>query len=135
MQRTYGMIKPRYEHVWGKIFDRIYEEGLKIVRMKTMEWDSEFVSRFYAEHIGKEFYERMTNYLTSGLIVGFELAGDDAVAHWRKVIGPTVLEDARSQAPHSLRALYARTTTENLVHGSDSLEAAIREIHLVFGTG
>jgi nucleoside-diphosphate kinase len=135
MEHTYAMIKPGYERVWGKIFDRISDEGFTVLRMKTMKWDPDFISRFYVEHIGKEFYERMSEYLTSGLIVAFELARVDAIKHWRSVIGPTVLEEARNQAPNSLRALYSRTTTENLVHGSDSPEAAIRELRLVFENG
>lgn len=127
------MIKPGYEQCWGKIIDHIHAEGFKIEQMKTFRFDRDFVARFYAEHIGKEFYERMTNYLLSGISVAIELAREDAIARWRQVIGPTVLEVAKERAPGSLRALYARTTTENLVHGSDSPQAAERELRLLFG--
>ena len=132
-QHTYAMIKPGYEEYWGKVISRITEEGLKIARMKTMRFDDEFASKFYAEHVGKGFYNDLAGYMTSGTIVAMELVGPNAIAKWREIIGPTKKEVAVEQAPNSLRALYARSTTENLCHGSDSPASAAREIELVFG--
>ena len=129
---TYAMIKPGYEKFWGKIIDRITEEDLKIVQMKTFKMDQAFAERFYAEHVGKGFFPDLAGYMTSGTVVGLELAGVDAIAKWRSIIGPTKKEVAVAQAPNSLRALYARSTTENLCHGSDAPESAAREIALVF---
>lgn len=133
-QHTYAMIKPGYEAFWGKVIDRISQEGLKIVRMKTMKFDDEFAAKFYAEHVGKGFYADLAGYMTSGTIVALELAGPNAIAKWREIIGPTKKEVALEQAPNSLRALYARSTTENLCHGSDAPASAAREIELVFGS-
>ena len=132
-QRTYAMIKPGYEAVWGKVIDRIIQEDLKIVQMKTFKMDQSFAEKFYAEHVGKGFFPDLAGYMTSNTVVGLELSGVDAVAKWRSIIGPTKLEVAREQSPNSLRALYARSTTENLCHGSDAVESAKREIALVFG--
>jgi nucleoside-diphosphate kinase len=133
-QHTYAMIKPGYEEYWGKIIDRITQEGLKIVRMKTLRFDDALAAKFYAEHVGKGFYADLAGYITSGIVVGIELAGPNAIAKWREIIGPTRKEVAVEQAPNSLRALYARSTTENLCHGSDSPTAAAREIELIFGS-
>lgn len=132
-QHTYAMIKPGYEAFWGKVITRITDEGLKIERMKTMRFDDDFASKFYAEHVGKPFYPSLSGYMTSGTIVALELVGPDAIAKWRSIIGPTKKEVALEQAPNSLRALYARSTTENLCHGSDSPASAARELALVFG--
>ena len=132
-QHTYAMIKPGYEQVWGKVIQRIIDEKLKIVQMKTFKMDDNFAKQFYAEHVGKPFFPELSGYMTSGTIVCFELAGPDAVAKWREIIGPTKLDVAKAQAPNSLRALYARSTTENLCHGADSPASAEREINLVFG--
>ena len=127
------MIKPGYEAYWGKVITRINEEGLKIEKMKTMKFDEEFASKFYAEHVGKPFYPSLAGYMTSGTIVAMELVGPNAIAKWREIIGPTKKEVAVEKAPNSLRALYARSTTENLCHGSDSPSSAARELELVFG--
>ncbi|KAH0789454.1 Nucleoside diphosphate kinase family protein [Histomonas meleagridis] len=132
-QHTYAMIKPGYEEYWGKVITRITEEGLKIAQMKTMKFDDEFAAKFYAEHVGKPFYKDLAGYMTSGTIVAMELVGPNAIAKWREIIGPTKKEVAVEQAPNSLRALYARSTTENLCHGSDSPASAARELELVFG--
>lgn len=133
-QHTYAMIKPGYEAAWGKVITRINEEGLKIERMKTMKFDDDFASKFYNEHVGKGFYAELAGYMTSGTIVAIELSGPNAIAKWREIIGPTKLELAKEQAPNCLRALYARSTTENLCHGSDAVASAAREIELVFGS-
>ena len=98
-----------------------------------MKFDEEFASKFYAEHVGKPFYPSLAGYMTSGTIVAMELVGPNAIAKWREIIGPTKKEVAVEKAPNSLRALYARSTTENLCHGSDSPSSAARELELVFG--
>jgi nucleoside-diphosphate kinase len=132
-QHTYAMIKPGYERYWGKVLDRICQEGLRIVRLKTFRFDPELAAKFYSEHVGKPFYTELSGYMMSGMVVGIELAGPNAIAKWREIIGPTKKEQAVEQAPNSLRALYARNTTENLCHGSDAPASAAREIDLIFG--
>lgn len=131
-EHTYAMIKPGYEELWGVVVQRITDEGLKIVRMKKMQFDDKMAALFYAEHVGKGFYQELADYMTSGPIVALELSGDNAIAKWREIIGPTKKEVAVEQAPNSLRALYARSTTENLCHGSDSKESAARELGIIF---
>ena len=132
-EHTYAMIKPGYEKLWGVIIQRIIDEGFQIVQMKELIFDEQLSSLFYAEHKSKPFFSDLSNYITSGPVVAFDLLREDAVSKWRDVIGPTKKEVAVEQAPNSLRALYARSTTENLCHGSDSLKSAEREIKLIFG--
>jgi nucleoside-diphosphate kinase len=93
----------------------------------------ETAAKFYAEHEGKSFYETLVQYITSGPIVALELVGNGAIGEWRRLIGPTNLEVAKREAPNSLRALYARSTTENFAHGSDSPASAQRELGIIFG--
>jgi nucleoside-diphosphate kinase len=144
-EHTCALIKPGYEAVWGKVIDRITQEGLKIVRLKTLKFDRAFSAQFYAEHVSQDFYPDLAQYITSGTLVALELVGRNAIAAWRRIIGPNSIaawrpiigptrkEVAVAQAPNSLRALYARDTTDNVCHGSDSPESAAREIALVFG--
>ena len=96
--------------------------------------DNKFAEQFYAEHVGKDFFPTLEGYMTSDTVLGLELSGPNAIARWREIIGPTKKEVAVEQAPNSLRALYARSTTENLCHGSDSPTSAARELALVFPT-
>jgi nucleoside-diphosphate kinase len=134
MEHTYAMVKPGYEPFWGKVVDRIIDEGLQVVQMKTVLFTDEFAERFYEEHVGKAFFPTLENYMTSAHVLALDIAGPNAILKWREIIGPTKKEVAVEKAPQSLRALYARSTTENLCHGSDSLESAIRELTLVFGS-
>jgi nucleoside-diphosphate kinase len=128
------MIKPGYEAVWGKVLDRIIEDGIQIVQMKTYLFTEAFAEQFYEEHVGKGFFPTLENYITSGPVLALDLAGANVIRKWRDLIGPTQKEVAVEKAPESLRALYARSTTENLCHGSDSVDSAIRELTLVFGS-
>lgn len=133
LEHTYAMIKPGYENLWGIIIQRIIDEGFQIIQMKELKFDEKLASLFYAEHVSKPFFNDLSNYITSGPVVALDLAREDAISKWRDMIGPTKKEVAIEKSPNSLRALYARSTTENLCHGSDSLESAKREIRLIFG--
>jgi len=90
------------------------------------------VEYFYAEHRGKYFYENLCTFMTSGITVALLLEKVDAVREWRRVMGPTSVEDAKKEAPNSVRAKYAETTTKNAAHGSDSLQSAKREVAFFF---
>jgi nucleoside-diphosphate kinase len=133
MQHTYAMLKPGFHHRLGEAIDRIYQSGLKVVQLRLGLVSRETASKFYGEHQGKPFYETLVEYITSGPIVAMELVGSRAISEWRRLIGPTNLDVAKRDAPNSLRALYARSTTENFAHGSDSPDSAAREIGIIFG--
>ncbi|OHS98317.1 Nucleoside diphosphate kinase family protein [Tritrichomonas foetus] len=133
MQHTYAMIKPGFYNRMGEAIDRIYQEGLFIVNLRLGLISRETAMNFYGEHRGKPFYDSLVQYITSGPIVAMELVGNNAISRWRQIIGPTNLDTAKREAPNSLRALYARSTTENFAHGSDSPESAQRELGIIFG--
>ncbi|OHT03453.1 Nucleoside diphosphate kinase family protein [Tritrichomonas foetus] len=133
MQHTYAMLKPGYYQYLGEALDRIYQSGLVVANLQLGCISRSTASKFYAEHQGKSFYEQLVSYITSGPIFALELVGPNAISKWRELIGPTNLDNAKRDAPTSLRAMYARSTTENFAHGSDSPASAEREIGLIFG--
>jgi len=131
---TFGMIKPCSYMNIGKIIDYIYNVGnFSISKLKMTKFLPSDANEFYKEHIGKNFFEGLTNFITSDLVVGMELVQKDAIKSWRELIGPTNSEKARKEAPKSIRALYGTDGTKNAVHGSDSIENANRELDLFFG--
>lgn len=129
---TYGMIKPDgYLHM-GKIIDMVYNVGgFTITKLKLCKMSKEIAAQFYGEHKGKPFYDFLLNYITEDFIVGMELVKKDAIAEWRKFIGPTNVEKAKQEAPNSVRAIFG-SPTKNTVHGSDCAESVKREIDIVF---
>lgn len=131
--RTLAMIKPdAYNHI-GKIVDQITREGFVIAKMRMVKLTREDAETFYAEHVGKPFFEDLSGFMTSDVAVAMELVGDEVVAKWRGLMGPTNSDTARAEAPQSLRATYGTNNTKNAVHGSDSPESAAREIDFFFG--
>lgn len=89
---------------------------LGIIQIKSMEFDDSLPEKLYDEYIGKSFYPVLQAYITSGSIVALELSGFIAIEKCRQIIGPTQKELAVEKSLNSLRALYARSTTENLCH-------------------
>ena len=89
----------------------------------------ELAQKHYEEHIGKPFYDRLIKYITSGPIVAMVLEGQNVVRGARKLMGCTNPNDAEDG---SIRATYAQTMEENIIHGSDSPESAEREIGIYF---
>lgn len=133
IQSTYAMLKPGYSQYLGETIERINKGGLQVAKLRMGFMYRETAAKFYGEHQGKPFYDTLVRYMTSGPIVALELVGPNAIATWRKIIGPTNLDNAKAQAPDSLRAKFARSTTENFAHGSDSPESAKRELGIIFG--
>jgi len=76
----------------------------------------------------------LLDFMTSGPVVAMEIMGSDVIRRWREMLGPTNSEEARSQAPKSVRAIYGTDQTKNAAHGSDSTEAAARASHFVVST-
>lgn len=133
IEHTYAMLKPGFYPYLGQAIDRILANGLKISNLQFGLISRAAASKFYAEHQGKSFYDELVNYISSGPIVAIEIAGLDAIAKWRQIIGPTNIDVARREKPNSLRALYAKSTTQNFAHGSDSPISAKRELGIIFG--
>ncbi len=132
MERTYIMTKPdAYKRgLVGQIITRIENKGYKITDMKMMNLDEEILKEHYAHLADKPFFGEIVEYMTSGPVVGMIVEGDNVVAGMRSIMGPT---DGLEAAAGTIRGDYANNKSENLVHGSDSVENAEIEIKRFFG--
>ncbi|XP_070555440.1 nucleoside diphosphate kinase 6-like [Ptychodera flava] len=115
-----------------EIKEIILQNNFYFIHSKILTWSKEDAGKFYAEHKGKFFYNRLVGYMTSGPMSAHILARENAIAHWRNLMGPTKVFRARDLAPDSIRARYGLTDTRNATHGSDSPESARREISIFF---
>jgi len=131
IEKTLAIIKPDAvkKRVIGKIIQRIEEEGFKISQMKMLHLNKEEAKEFYSVHKEKLFYESLTDFLSSGEIVVMVLERENAINHWRKVMGVT---DPALAEPGSIRHMYGFSIERNAVHGSDSPSTAIWEINFFF---
>ncbi len=131
MDRTLILVKPdAFERrLTGEIIARFERKGLTIVALKLMTLDEQTARRHYGEHEGKDFYEPLVTFITSGPMVAMILEGPSAIEAARQIIGVT---DGLEAAPGSIRGDLALETRRNLVHGSDSGESAEREIAIYF---
>lgn len=134
MERTYVMIKPDgvQRNLVGQIIARFEQKGLKIVALKMLQISRELAERHYGEHKGKPFFEPLVSYITSGPVVAMVLEGKDAVSTVRDMMGAT---NPLKAAPGTIRGTYGMDIGRNVVHGSDSVESAAREINLFFAPG
>lgn len=130
-ERTFVAIKPDAvkRGLIGRIIKRFENKGYKIIGLKMLQVSKDLAEKHYAEHIGKPFYKRLIEYITSGPVVAMVLQGDNTVVGVRKLMGSTRPTDAEVG---TLRADFAQTMEFNVVHGSDSVESAKREIDLYF---
>ncbi len=114
----------------GEIVSRVEDKGLRLAAVELRTIDKETAGRHYAEHVGKPFFEDLMAFITRGPAVLMVVEGPpETFSMVRTMMGET---DPRKAAPGSIRGDLATTTTENLVHGSDSPESATREIELFF---
>ena len=131
MEETLVLIKPDgvKRQICGEILTRYERKGLIIKAMKLHQTPKELAEEHYAEHKDKPFFGELVDFITSGPVLAFVLAGENAIVSVRALNGATNPVDA---APGSIRGDYALTMDANVVHASDSPEAAAREIHLWF---
>ena len=130
-EKTLSIIKPDAvkKNVIGKIISRFEENGLYLVAAKLIHLSDEKASGFYAEHIGKSFFEDLKKFMTSGPVFVQVLEGKNAVQKNRDLMGST---DPMEADPGTIRSDFANSIDANAVHGSDSLESAKREIEYFF---
>ena len=133
MERTFSIIKPDAvaKNVIGAIVSRFEKAGLRIVASRMERLTVYKAKGFYAEHDGKGFFEDLVNYMSSGPVILQVMEGEDAIALNRQLMGATNPEDADVG---TIRADFAESIEANAVHGSDSPEAAAREISYFFET-
>ncbi len=131
LERTLVLIKPDAVRrgLVGEVLRRYEAKGLSVVAMDLRTINGDLADRHYAEHLERDFYPPLRAFVTSGPLVALVLEGDEAVEVVRILNGAT---DGRVADPGSIRGDLSLSNRENLVHGSDSLESATREIALFF---
>ena len=131
MEQTYLMVKPDgvQRGLCGEILSRFEKKGLKIVAVKLMVIPQETAEQHYGEHKGKPFFPSLISYITSGPVFAMVLEGENAVAICRNLMGKTNPADS---APGTIRGDFGMQTGMNIIHGSDSVESAEREISIFF---
>ncbi|HEX6798705.1 MAG TPA: nucleoside-diphosphate kinase [Ktedonobacterales bacterium] len=131
MERTLIIVKPDgvERGLIGDLLHRFEQRGLTIAGLKMMRISLELAARHYAEHQGKPFYPGLISFITSGPVVVSAVEGPGAVALVRAMMGAT---NPANSAPGTIRGDYAVSMSYNVIHGSDSVESAAREIGLYF---
>ena len=130
-ERTLILVKPDAvrRNLIGDVISRIERKGLKVVAMDLRTIDRETAQAHYAEHTGKSFFADVVDFITSGPVVALVAEGERAIEAFRALAGAT---DPVKALPGTIRGDYAMEVGENIVHGSDSPEAAGREIKIFF---
>ncbi|GAA4925192.1 nucleoside-diphosphate kinase [Nesterenkonia rhizosphaerae] len=134
-ERTLVLIKPDgvQRGLTGEILRRIEAKGYTIAELKKLQASAEQLAAHYAEHEGKPFYQPLVDFMLSGPVVAAILEGDRVIEGFRSLAGTT---DPTTAAPGTIRGDLGRDWGEkvqkNLVHGSDSVESAEREISIWF---
>lgn len=130
-ERTLVLIKPDAVRrgLTGAVLARLEAKGLRLVAAQLRVIDGEFADAHYAEHVDKDFYPPLREFITSGPLLAAVLEGDGAIEVVRRLVGPT---DGRLAPPGTIRGDWSSSNRENLVHASDSPQSAAREIALWF---
>ncbi len=133
MERTLILLKPDCveRRLIGRVISRFEDKALTIVGMKMMRVTPELAKQHYAEHVSKPFYPALESFITAAPIVAMVLEGLDAIRVVREMLGKT---NGLQAAPGTIRGDFSSSRQMNLVHASDSPEAASREINLYFKT-
>ncbi len=130
-QRTLVLLKPDTVRrgLVGEVLSRFEAKGLTVVALDLRTISADIADRHYAEHVAKDFYPPLREFVLSGPLVALVLEGDEAVEVVRALNGAT---DGRKAAPGTIRGDLSLSNRENLVHGSDSVDSAAREIAIWF---
>ncbi|XP_004834994.1 nucleoside diphosphate kinase 6 isoform X3 [Heterocephalus glaber] len=121
LQLTLALIKPdavAHPLILEAVHQQILSNKFLIVRTRELLWRKEDCRRFYREHEGRFFYQRLVEFMASGPIRAYILAHKDAIGLWRTLMGPTRVFRARHTAPDSIRGSFGLTDTRNTTHGS-----------------
>lgn len=131
VERTLSIIKPDgvEQNLIGEIYGRFERAGLTVVAAKMVHLSREEAEGFYAVHRERPFFADLVEYMTSGPVMVQALEGEDAIALNRELMGAT---DPKAAAPGTIRADYADSIEQNVVHGSDATETAAVEVSYFF---
>jgi len=130
-ERTISIIKPDgvQKNIIGEIYRRFESAGLQIVAARMLHLTREQAGEFYAVHRERPFYRDLVNYMTSGPVMVQVLEGENAIEKNREIMGAT---DPAKADPGTIRADFASSIEENVVHGSDGPETARQEMAFFF---
>jgi nucleoside-diphosphate kinase len=130
-QSTLLILKPDAVHrgLIGEVIGRIERAGLRIEAIRMMEIEPDLAERHYSEHVQKPFFAELVDFITSGPVVVVKVTGPDAIATLRALMGAT---DPAKADKGTIRGDLGTDMPQNLVHGSDSEESAVRELALFF---
>jgi nucleoside-diphosphate kinase len=133
LERTFSIVKPDgvQKNLIGQVYSRFEKAGLKVIAARMVHLTQAQAEGFYAVHRERGFFNDLVKYMTSGPVIAQVLEGDNAVAKHRELMGAT---DPKKAAPGTIRADFASSIEENVVHGSDSAENAAIEIAYFFAT-
>ncbi|KAI8121644.1 + type amino acid transporter 1, b-0 [Lucilia cuprina] len=134
MEITLAIIKPHVVRntVAFRALKSLIKEHFKILDSKEVHITKQLSEKFYEEHKGKFFYNRLTTFMGSGPSYALILQSQDSISKWRGLMGPTKVYKAVYSNPDCIRAIYGLSDTRNACHGSDSVESALREISILF---
>ena len=130
-ERTLVLVKPDgvSRGLVGEVITRIERKGLTLAALELRTVDRALAEQHYAEHVGKPFFESLLEFITSGPLVAAVVEGERAIEAFRQLAGAT---DPVKAATGSIRGDHALEVQFNIVHGSDSVDSAQREIKLWF---
>ena len=134
-EKTLILVKPDgvARGLVGEVISRIESKGYAIDALRMLQADRAILEKHYAEHVGKPFYEPLVEFMMSGPIVAIVASGNRVIEGFRSLAGVT---DPTVAAPGTIRGDLARDqgtkVVQNIVHGSDSVESATREIQIFF---
>ena len=141
IERTFVALKPDTVRrgITGEIITTFEEAGFKVIGMKMVWADEDLLQEHYSEHVDKDFYERLEEYMKSGPVIAMVLEGVNAVKNVRKIVGET---DPREASPATIRGRFAHMSFahadesgslhKNIIHASAELDEAEKEIDLWF---
>ena len=134
VEQTLSIIKPDgvQKNLIGEIYSRFEKAGLQVVAARMMQLTTEQAQGFYEVHKERPFYADLVNYMMSGPVMVQVLSGENAIAQNREIMGATNPADAD---PGTIRADFAQSIEENIVHGSDGPDTAANEIAFFFNDG
>ncbi|VBB05677.1 nucleoside diphosphate kinase active site [Lucifera butyrica] len=132
MEETLVLVKPDgvARGLTGEIIARFERRGLQIAGLKMLRLSRAQAEKHYEEHTGKPFFAGLVDFITSGPLVAMVVRGESAVKVVRSMMGATNPVEA---APGTIRGEFALAMSRNVIHGSDSVQSAKREISLFFG--
>ena len=131
METTLILVKPDgvQRGLVGEVIGRLERKGLKIAGLKMVHVSEELANKHYGEHVGKPFFNSLVSFITSSPLIALAVEGENAVEVSRNLMGATNPKEA---APGTIRGDYGLTIGMNIIHGSDSLESAERELSIFF---